>query len=77
MNLEETLNIIAQLQATRTNISKLIVQEWIGYGKFRTVLEGKTFNELKSLKDYKDYKDFIVLETNFLASGCLITIVKI
>lgn len=77
MELEETLNIISQLQATRTNISKLIVQEWIGYGKFKTVLEGKTFNELKSLKDYSTYKNYFVIETNFLASGCYIVIVKV
>lgn len=74
MKLEEVLNIIAQLQATRTNIHKLIVQECIGYGKFRTVLEGKTFNELKSLADFNTYKDCEFIETNFLATGCYIVI---
>lgn len=77
MELEETLNVISQLQATRTNIHKLIVQEWIGYGKFQTVLEGKTFSELRSLEDYSTYKNYPVLETNFLASGCYIVIVKV
>lgn len=77
MELEETLNVISQLQATRTNINKLIVQEWIGYGKFKTVLEGKTFSELKSLEDYSTYKNYFVIETNFLASGCYIVIVKV
>ena len=76
MVLEETLNVISQLQATRTNIHKLIVQEWIGYGKFKTVFGGKTFSELRSLKDYSTYKNYFVLETNFLASGCYIVIVK-
>ena len=76
LSLEETLNIISQLQASRTNIHRLIVQEWIGYGKFKPVLEGKTFNELKSFKDFNTYKNYSVLETNFLASGCFITVCK-
>lgn len=77
MTLEETLNIISQLQATRTNIHRLYVQEWIGYGKFKRVLEGKTLRDLKGLKEYDSFKDYVVVETDFLPSGCYITVVKI
>lgn len=77
MTLEEALNIIAQLQATRTNIHRLYVQEWIGYGKFKGVLEGKTLSDLKSLKEYNEFKDYVVIETDFLPSGCYITVARI
>lgn len=77
MTLEETLNVISQLQATRTNIHHLYVQEWIGYGKFRTVLEGSTLRDLRELKEYNEFKDYVVLETDFLPTGCYITVVKI
>lgn len=77
MTLEEALNIISQLQATRTNINRLKVQEWIGYGKFKRVLEGKTLRDLKGLKEYDSFKDYVVVETDFLPSGCYITVVKI
>lgn len=77
MTLEETLNVIAQLQATRTNIHRLYVQEWIGYGKFKRVLEGKTLGDLKSLSEYNKFKDYVVVETDFLPSGCYITVVRI
>ena len=76
MTLEETLNVISQLQATRTNINRLKVQEWIGYGKFKTVLEGRTLRDLRELKEYNEFKDYVVLETNFLPTGCYITVVK-
>lgn len=77
MTLEETLSVISQLQATRTNINRLKVQEWIGYGKFRPVLEGKTLRDLRELEEYNEFRDYVVLETNFLPTGCYITIVKI
>lgn len=77
MTLEETLNVISQLQATRTNINRLSVQEWVGYGKFKTVLEGRTLRDLKELKEYNEFKDYVVLETNFLPTGCYITVVEI
>ena len=77
MTLEETLNVISQLQATRTNIYRPYVQEWSGYGKFKRVLEGKTLRDLKGLKEYDSFKDHVVVETDFLPSGCYITVVKI
>lgn len=77
MTLEETLNVISQLQATRTNIHRLYVQEWIGYGKFKRVLEGKTLRDLRDLKEYNDFKDYDVVDTDFLPSGCYLTVVKI
>lgn len=77
MTLEEVINIISQLQATRTNIHRLRVQEWIGYGKFKPVLESKTLRGLKELSDYSTYRDYVVVETNFLATGLYITITKI
>lgn len=77
MTLEETLNVISQLQTTRTNINRLKVQEWIGYGKFKRVLEGKTLRDLRGLKEFESFKDYVVVETDFLPSGCYITVVKI
>lgn len=77
MTLEEVINIISQLQATRTNIRRLRVQEWIGYGKFKPVLESKTIRELMALKEYNDFKDYVVVETDFLATGLYITITKV
>lgn len=54
MNLEETLNVISQLLRTRTNIFSICIQEQIGFGKFKTVLEGKYIIDIKENKDFNN-----------------------
>lgn len=77
MTLEEVVNVVSQLQATRTNIHRLCVQEWIGHGKFKPVLESKTLRGLKELSDYSTYRDYVVVEADFLATGLYITITRV
>ena len=47
MNVEETLNVISQLLSVRANIYNIVIQEIIGFGKFRTVLEEKFIRDIK------------------------------
>lgn len=75
MNLEETLNVTSQLQSTRTNIFSICVQEIIGFGKFRTVLEGKYIRDIKENKDFNKYKSYHTVEIWFLSGNCYIHIV--
>lgn len=74
MNLEETLNVISQLQSTRTNIYNIVIQEIIGFGKFRTVLEGKYIRDIKENKDFNKYKSYHTVEIWFLSGNCYIHI---
>lgn len=75
MNLEETLNVTSQLQSTRTNIFSICVQEIIGFGKFRTVLEGKYIRDIKENKDFNKYKSYHTVEIWFLSGNCYIHII--
>lgn len=75
MNVEETLNVTSQLQSTRTNIYNIVIQEIIGFGKFRTVLEGKYIRDIKENKDFNKYKSYHTVEIWFLSGNCYIHIV--
>lgn len=75
MNLEETLNVTSQLQSTRTNIFSICIQEIIGFGKFRTVLEGKYIRDIRENKDFNKYKSYHTEEIKFLSGKCYIYIV--
>ena len=46
--LERTLNTISQLLSTRTNIYNIVIQEVIGWGKFRTVAVRLSKREIKT-----------------------------
>lgn len=75
MNVGETLNVFSQLQSTRTNIYNIVIQEIIGFGKFRTVLEGKYIRDIKENKDFNRYKSYHTVEIWFLSGNCYIHIV--
>ena len=72
MNLEETLNVISQLP--RSNIYSICIQEIIGFGKFRTVLEGKYLRDIRENKDFSKYKSYHTTEIQFLSVMCYIFI---
>ena len=74
MNLEGTLNTISQLQSSRTNIYSICIQEIIGFGKFRTVLEGKYIRDIRENKDFSKYKSYHTEEIQFLSGKCYIFI---
>lgn len=74
MNLEETLNTIRKLQSSRVNIYNICIQEIIGFGKFRTVLEGKYIRDIKENKDFNKYKSYRTEEIQFLSGNCYIYI---
>ena len=76
MYLERTLNILSQLQC-RTNIYSICVQEIIGFGKFKTVLEGKYISDIKENKDFSKYKYYYTVEVQFLSGKCCIFITDI
>lgn len=73
MHLEGTLNTISQLR-TRTNIYNIVIQEIIGFGKLRTVLEGKYIRDIKENKDFNRYKSYYTKEILFLSGNCYIHI---
>lgn len=73
MNLEETLNTLSQLR-TRTNIYNIIIQEIIGFGKLKTVLEEKFIRDIKENKDFNKYKSYYTVEILFLSGNCCIHI---
>lgn len=75
MNLEETLNVISQLLSVRANIYNIVIQEIIGFGKFRTVLEGKYIRDIRENKDFNKYKSYYTKEIQFLSGNCYIHIV--
>lgn len=75
MSLERTLNTLSQLQC-RTNIYNIFVQEIIGFGKFKTVLEGKYIRDIRENKDFNKYKSYHTEETQFLSGKCYIYITK-
>ena len=74
MYLEGTLNTLSQLQC-RTNIYNIVIQEIIGFGKFRTVLEGKYIRDIKENKDFEKYKSYHTEEIQFLTGKCYIYII--
>ena len=74
MNLEGTFNVISQLQSSRTNIYSICIQEIIGFGKFRTVLEGKYIRDIRENKDFSKYKSYHTEEIQFLSGKCYIFI---
>lgn len=76
MNLEGTLNTLSQLLSTRTNIYNIVIQEIIGFGKFRTVLEGKYIRDIKENKDFNKYKSYHTAEIQFLSGKCYIFITE-
>lgn len=73
MNLEGTLNVISQLP--RSNIFYFYIQEIIGFGKFKTVLEGKYLRDIRENKDFNKYKSYHTKEIQFLSGKCYIYIV--
>lgn len=75
MNLEGTLNTLSQLQC-RTNIYNIVIQEIIGFGKSRTVLEGKYIRDIKENKDFNKYKSYHTAEIQFLSGKCYIFITE-
>lgn len=75
MNVEETLNVISQLLSTRANIYNIVIQEIIGFGKFRTVLEGKYIRDIRENKDFNKFKSYHTVEILFLSGNCYIHIV--
>lgn len=75
MNVEGTLNTLSQLQSSKTNIYNIVIQEIIGFGKFRTVLEGKYIRDIKENKDFNKYKSYHTVEIWFLSGNCYIHIV--
>lgn len=74
MTLEETLNTISQLLSTRTNIYNIVIQEIIGFGKFRTILEGKYLRDIREIKNFSKYKSYHTAEIQFLSGKCYIFI---
>lgn len=76
MNLERTLNVISQLQSTRTNIFSIRIQKQIGFGKSKIVLEGKTIKDITENKDFAKFKSYFTLEIQFLSGNCYIYIVE-
>lgn len=76
MNLEGTLNTLSQLQSSRTNIYSICIQEIIGFGKFRTVLEGKYLRDIRENKDFSKYKSYHTAEIQFLSGKCYIFITE-
>lgn len=76
MNLEETLNTLSQLLSNRTNIYNIVIQEIIGFGKSRTVLEGKYIRDIRENKDFNKYKSYHTKEIQFLSGKCYIYITK-
>lgn len=74
MSLERTLNTLSQLQC-RTNIYNIFVQEIIGFGKFKTVLEGKYIRDIRENKDFNMYKSYHTEEIQFLSGKCYIYII--
>lgn len=78
MNLERTLDTLSQmLQSVRTNIYSICVQEIIGFGKFKTVLEGKYIRDIKENKDFTKFKSYHTVEVQFLSGKCCIFITEI
>lgn len=75
MNLEGTLNTLSHLLSTRTNIYNIVIQEIIGFGKFKTVLEGKFIRYIKESKDFNKYKSYYTVEIWFLSGNCYIHII--
>lgn len=78
MNLEGTLNVISQLQSSRTNIFYIYVQEIISsyFGsEVKTVLEGKYIRDIKENKDFTKFKSYFTLEIQFLSGKCYVYIV--
>lgn len=75
MNLGGTLNALSHLLSTRTNIYNIVIQEIIGFGKSRTVLEGKYIRDIKENKDFTKYKSYHTVEILFLSGNCYIHIV--
>lgn len=75
MNLEGTLDTLSQLMSTRTNIYNIVIQEIIGFGKFKTVLEGKYIRDIKENKDFNKYKSYHDEEVQFLSGKCYIYII--
>ena len=75
MNVEETLNVISQLLSVRANIYNIVIQEIIGFGKFRTVLEEKFIRDIKENKDFNKYKSYYTKEILFLSGKCYIYII--
>ena len=76
MNLEGTLNTLSQLLSSRTNIYNIVIQEIIGFGKFRTVLEGKYLRDIRENKDFNKYKSYHTAEIQFLSGKCYIFITE-
>ena len=76
MYLEETLDTISQLQSARTNIYNIVIQEIIGFGKSRTVLEGKYLRDIRENKDFNKYKSYHTAEIQFLSGKCYIFITE-
>ena len=74
MNLEGTLNVISQLP--RSNIFYFYIQEIIGFGKSRTVLEGKYLRDIRENKDFSKYKSYHTAEIQFLSGKCYIFITE-
>lgn len=75
MYFEETLNVISQLLSYRTNIYNIVIQEIIGLGKLKTVLEGKYIRDIKENKDFNKYKSYLTREILFLSGNCYIHII--
>ena len=76
MTLEGTLNTISQLQSSKTNIFSIIIQERIGFGKTKTVLEGKYLRDIIESKDFSKYKSYKTEEIQFLSGNCYIIITE-
>jgi len=75
MYLEGTLNTISHLLSTRTNIYNIVIQEIIGFGKFKAVLEGKYIRDIKENKNFSKYKSYHTEEIQLLSGNCYIHIV--
>lgn len=75
MTLERTLDTISQLLSTKTNIYNIVIQEIIGFGKLKTVLEEKYIRDIKENKDFDKYKSYYTKEILFLSGNCYIHIV--
>lgn len=76
MSLERTLNTLSQLQC-RTNIYSICVMEIVGFGKFKTVLEGKYIRDITENKDFTKFKSYHTEEVQFLSGECCIFITEI
>lgn len=78
MNLEKTLDTLSQmLQSVSTNIYSICVQEIVGFGKFKIVLEGKYIRDIKESKDFSKFKSYHTKEVQFLSGKCCIYITDI